>query len=76
MLLSASKLRENIYNILDEVLETGTPVMIKRRGRLLKIMPEKPSKQDKLKALEKHEDTLLCDPEEIVHMDWSGEWRP
>jgi hypothetical protein len=31
--VTASKLRENIYRILDQVLETGVPVEIERRGR-------------------------------------------
>mgnify|MGYP006306137963 CR=1 FL=1 len=76
MFLTASKLRENIYAILDKVLETGVPVKIKRRGQILKIVPDQPKKQDKLKSLERHTDALLCDPEEIVHIDWSGEWKP
>ena len=35
MRLTASKLRESIYEILDEILETGTPVEIERKGRIL-----------------------------------------
>ena len=31
MPVTASKLRENIYRILDQVLETGVPVEIERR---------------------------------------------
>lgn len=30
---------EDIYRILDQVLETGVPVEIERRGKLLKIVP-------------------------------------
>jgi hypothetical protein len=37
--VTASKLRENIYRILDEILETGIAVEIVRRGRKLKIIP-------------------------------------
>ena len=33
MPVTASKLRENIYRILDQVLETGVPVEIERRGK-------------------------------------------
>ena len=36
--ITASKLRENVYRILDEVLETGIPVEINRRGKKLKIV--------------------------------------
>jgi hypothetical protein len=73
MALKASSLRENIYRILDQVLETGVPVEIERHGKLLKIVPEEPkSKLDNLKA----RPYLLADPEDLVHLDWSGEWRP
>ena len=30
---------EDIYRILDQVLETGVPAEIERRGKLLKIVP-------------------------------------
>lgn len=39
MKITASKLRENIYRVLDQVVETGVPVEIERRGRRLKIVP-------------------------------------
>lgn len=73
MRLTASKLRENIYRILDQVLETGVPVEIRRKGRAVKIVPvEPPSKLERLVR----RDYLRGDPEAIVHLDWSGEWQP
>lgn len=74
MSLTASKLRQDIYRILDRVLETGVPVEIERRGRILRIVPER--SVDKLSALPRRDDYLRCDPEELVHLDWSDEWRP
>jgi hypothetical protein len=73
-LLTASKLRENIYRFLDQVLETGIPLEIKRRGKVLKIIPAEPI--NKLANLPRRGDFLKCDPDEIVHLDWSDEWRP
>jgi hypothetical protein len=71
MKVSASKLREDIYNILDKALETGVPVEVERKGLVLKIVPElTPSKLAKLKK----RDCLVGDPESIVHMDWLTEW--
>ncbi|MFL6199803.1 MAG: type II toxin-antitoxin system Phd/YefM family antitoxin [Thermoanaerobaculia bacterium] len=65
--------REDIYRILDQVLETGIPVEIERGGKLLKIIPVEPrSKLENLKPRK----YLLSDPEELVNLDWSGEWRP
>ena len=76
MAVTASKLRENVYRILDQVLKTGEPVEIIRGGRKLKIVPaEEPCKR-KLDRLAKRPEALLTDPEELVHLDWSKEWRP
>ena len=71
MKVTASKLRENIYGILDQVLETGTPVEVIRKGKILKIVPE--AKPDKLSKLKKRK-CIIGDPEDIVHMDWLSEW--
>jgi hypothetical protein len=69
--ITASKLRENIYRIVDEVLKTGIPVEIERRGQRLQISPINPgNKLDRL--IERP--YLKVDPEEIVHTDWSNEW--
>lgn len=71
--LKASALRENIYRILDQVAETGVPVEIERQGKILKIvLEEPPSKLDNLRP----RPYLLDDPEDLVHLDWSAEWRP
>jgi len=76
MRLTASKLRQDIYRILDGVLDSGVPVEIERNGRLLRIVPATPSGRSKLENLEPHPEFLRCDPEELVHMDWSSEWKP
>jgi hypothetical protein len=73
MSVSSTKLRENIYALLDEVLETGKPLEIRRKGRKLFIVPEPPS--SKLARLRKRP-TIKGDPEKLVHRDWSKEWKP
>jgi prevent-host-death family protein len=73
MAVTPSKLRENLYSILDQVLETGRPVEIRRRGKILKIVPAEP--RSKLASLERRP-YIVGDPEDLVHLDWSGEWRP
>jgi hypothetical protein len=71
MRITASKLRENIYRILDETIETGIPVEVERKGSILRIVPDKPvSKLAKLKK----RNCIVGDPEDIVSMDWSKEW--
>jgi len=70
--ITLTKMRADLYRIVDEVLETGIPVEIERRGRVVRLMPDKP--KSKLDKLVKQPGTILGDPDEIVHMDWSDEW--
>ncbi len=71
--MTASELRQNIYQLLDRVLETGVPLEIDRKGQKLRIVSETPRR--KLDNL-KRRDCLRGDPEDLVHMDWSSEWHP
>ena len=71
MVITASKLRENVYTLLDEVLDTGKPLEVTRKGRLVRIVPDKPP--SKLSRL-KRRDCVVGDPESIVHLDWLNEW--
>jgi antitoxin (DNA-binding transcriptional repressor) of toxin-antitoxin stability system len=70
MKITASKLRENLYSILDQALE-GVPVEVIWKGKSLKIVPE--VKPDKLSRLKKRY-CIVGDPDDIVHMDWLSEW--
>jgi hypothetical protein len=72
MAVTASTLRQNVYQLLDQVLETGKPLEIKRKGRLLKVTPQ-PLSGRKLDNLSRHE-CVNGDPEVLVHCDWSREW--
>lgn len=71
---TASKLRANIYRMLDEVLETGQPLEIERNGKTLVIAPkEERSIWDRLP---RREGFIVGDPDELIHIDWSSEWNP
>ena len=71
---TASKLRANIYRMLDEVLETGQPLEIERNGKTLVIAPkEELSIWDRLP---RREGFIVGDPDELIHIDWSLEWNP
>jgi len=73
MAITGTKLRENVYRVLDEALETGKPLEIRRKGRTLHLVPD--SNGLRLDRLRKRP-TLCGQPDEIIHMDWSSEWRP
>ena len=78
MVITATKLRQNVYKIIDEVITTGKPVTIRRGNEEVKISTvpkrKKPlKKKNKLDNIKPRGGILNCDPEEIVHMDWSKE---
>jgi hypothetical protein len=69
--ITASKLRENVYQILDEAIRSGTPVEVIRKGTVLKIVPEK--RVSKLSRLKKRKG-FHGNPDDIIGMDWTKEW--
>lgn len=71
MSLTTSELRENIYQVFEEILETGVPIEVTLKGRVLKIVPS--VVQDKFENIQKR-DIIVGDPEDLVHIDWSQEW--
>jgi hypothetical protein len=71
-MITPSKLRENLYNLLDQVIKTGKPIEIKRKNKILKIIVE-PTKS-KLDNLKKR-DVLNCEPDEIITNPWEKEWK-
>lgn len=73
MTITASKLRENIYRLLDQVLETGEPVEIERNGRRLLIVAD--AQPSRLSHLVNRTDIVVGDSADFVHLDWSSEWQ-
>ncbi len=71
MRVTASKLRESTYQILDQVILDGKPVEVVRKGTVLRIVPE--IKESKLSRLKKR-DSFVRDIDDIIGMDWSKEW--
>jgi hypothetical protein len=70
--IKASKLRESIFRILDQVLAAGVPEKIERRGEILKVDCGKPP--SRLQRIQPR-DYLRGDPEDLVHLDWFDAWR-
>jgi PHD/YefM family antitoxin component YafN of YafNO toxin-antitoxin module len=76
MAVTASTLRQNVYRILDQVLETGVPVEIVRRRQRLMIVSVEAASADKLERLKSQPRVFTGDPQDLVHIDWSKEWKP
>lgn len=69
--------QENLPQILDEILKTGDYIEIEHHGQRFQILPissETPGKSDNKLDNLIDRPYLQCDPEEIVHLDWSQEW--
>lgn len=74
MTITASQLRQDIYRLIDQVLQTGVPLEIERKGRRLRLVADPVG--DKLDRLERHPEAVTGDPEDLVDVTWTHEWRP
>jgi prevent-host-death family protein len=69
--ITPTELRQNLYNLLDQVLETGIPLEINRKGKRLRIAPVETL--DKLQCLVSRPGVINGDPEDLVSLQWEGE---
>jgi prevent-host-death family protein len=69
--VTPTQLRTNIYHLLDEVLETGLPLEIKKGDKKLRIVPV--DKVDKLKNLIARPEAIQGDPDDLVGINWVDE---
>jgi antitoxin (DNA-binding transcriptional repressor) of toxin-antitoxin stability system len=67
MRITVSKLRKNLYSVLDEVIKRGVPVEIVPKGTVLRIVPE--PRASKLAGL-KRRTGFVGDPDDIIGMHW------
>jgi hypothetical protein len=72
MVVKPSRLRADLYRLLDRVLRTGEPIEIDRGGKKLMIVAKE--KRSWLSNLVRR-DVIVGDPEDLVHLDWSEEWK-
>lgn len=69
--VTPTELRTNIYHLLDEVLETGIPLEIKKGNKRLRIVAVE--QVDKFQNLVTRPHVILGDPEELVSINWENE---
>lgn len=64
--VTLTALRQNIFQLADQVLETGEPVVIERNGRHLLLTPEKPKLEwNKLPR----RNAIIGNPEELAELN-------
>ena len=75
--ISATRLRSELYRILDEVLETGEVVEVTRaKGTVILRPATSPRASRKTRSLSSNKDLVVGDPDELIHFDWSSNWKP
>jgi prevent-host-death family protein len=74
MPVNATELRRDVYKIIDRVLDSGQAVEVTRKGRRVRIVPVEDG--DRFARLRPLTDLIVGNPEELVHIDWSNEWKP
>ncbi|MDY7031106.1 MAG: type II toxin-antitoxin system Phd/YefM family antitoxin [Thermodesulfobacteriota bacterium] len=73
--MSLTALRNQIFKVVDEVIKTGIPVVIERKGHRLKIVLEE--KKSKLENPKPH-DCIIENPDDLVQLkaaQWTEEGR-
>ena len=66
--LTVTKLRNNLYKIIDQIIVTGCAQEIERKGYILKIvLDERNKKKSKLMNLMPH-NTIVGDPNELINV--------
>jgi hypothetical protein len=69
--ITLTSLRNNLFKIVDEVIQTGNPVELIRKGHRLKIVVE--AKKSKLDNLKPH-DCIVGSPDELIDLK-VAEWH-
>ena len=69
--VTPTQLRSDIYNLLDEVLQTGLPLEIKKGDKKLRVVPV--DEVDKLNNLISRPEVISGEPDELAELSWSDE---
>jgi hypothetical protein len=77
MKVTATKLRSELYRILDQVLESGEPVEVVRNKGTIVIRPAVAARVVRRKRRSAGNPNLVVgSPDDLVHFDWSKHWKP
>lgn len=70
--ITPTEFRKNLFGILKELEKTGQSIrIVAQTGSRFELIPHgKPSKFDKIP---RKNNVINGNPDDIVHMDWSGE---
>lgn len=73
MKTSVTTLRTHLYEYIDQLIVSGVPIELERKGHKIKIvLDDPPAKLNNLKIRPKF---ILGDPDDIIDMDWLQNWN-
>lgn len=75
MTITATKLRADLYRVIDNVIKNGVSIEVELRGKKVRIVPAEP--RDKLAALVKRPGVIIGDPGRLPQVKTFDEkkWR-
>ncbi len=75
MTITATKLRSDLYRVINEVIKKGVPVEVELRGKKVRIVPAEP--RDKLANLVRRLGVIVGDTGRLAHVKTFDEakWR-
>lgn len=79
MTMTATKLRADLYRVIDDVIKKGVPVEVELRGRRVRIVPVEPP--DKLASLVKRPGVIVGDGRRLPRIKtfdpkkWRKKWE-
>jgi len=75
MAITATKLRAELYRVIDNVIKNGVSVEVELRGKKVRIVPAEP--RDKLAALVKRPGVIIGNPGRLPQVKTFDEkkWR-
>lgn len=70
--MKPTQLRNNLYQVLDEIVRTGEPIFVERGGNTIKISVDRPYVND-LSRLVKRPELIVGNPDDIDTINWENE---
>ena len=78
MIVSVTKLRKELFKLMDQIAQSGEPVFVERNGIKIKISRDESSEISKFDRIKEFqgESVLKCPIEEIENIEWDSVWEP
>ena len=77
-MISVTKLRKELFKVMDQIAQGGEPIFVDRNGVRIKIARDEEAKISKFERMRSFqgESVLRCPIEEIENIEWNSTWEP